>query len=300
MTIRLASAAVGLPILLAAVWVGPPWFSAFVFIVTLAATYELTRLVNLWGERRVHWAFPVVLAACFVSTGHQWGANGEFPLAEVLIFVFKGSARYVAVGLQVVILLGFCLMIRRLLLEPDRRFGIPDDSLMFAVPAYIGVPVMYALALRGPQHAMEQGVQQGFEWMLLTLLTVFATDTAAFFGGRAFGKTPLAPNISPNKTREGAVAGMCGAVAASAISANYLKIDAIIWETLILGVIIGALAQLGDLVESRMKRKAGVKDSGVLMPGHGGILDRLDSIVFTMPAVYYFVIWEVQQRGLLS
>ena len=290
MTYRLATAIVGLPILVAAVWVGPPWFSAFVFIIALAATYELTRLVNLWGER-VHWAFPILLSACFVSTGHQWAARGALPLDGLLFFLGEWE-KYVILWYHAVIIIGFLLMTRRLLIVQDKRFFIPSDSIMFAVPLYVGGPLMYGLALRG--------VEQGMEWVLLTLLTVFATDTAAFFGGRAFGKTPLAPNISPNKTREGAIAGLFAAVFASVIAATYLGIDAIMIETLVLGFIIGILAQLGDLAESRMKRKAGVKDSGVLIPGHGGILDRLDSIVFTLPAVYYFVAWEVQQNGLLS
>ena len=290
MTQRLATAIVGIPALFAAVWVGSPWFSAFLFVVALAGAYELTRLARLWGER-VHWAFPLLLTACFISTGHQWGANGVLPL-EGLLFFWEGSDKYVVLGFHAGIIISFLLMTRRLLIEQDKRFAIPTESLMFAIPLYVGGPMMYALALRG--------VEQGFEWVVFTLLVVFATDTAAFFGGRAFGKTPLAPNISPNKTREGAVAGMLGAVAASVLAASRLGIDAIIWETLLLGVIIGILAQLGDLAESRMKRKAGVKDSGALIPGHGGILDRIDSIVFTLPAVYYFVVWEVQQKGLLS
>lgn len=212
--------------------------------------------------------------------------------ADVLSFFWEGSEKYVIIATHVIMLCGYGIITKRLVIQQDPRFPIPGDSMFFAIPFYVGAPMMYALALRG--------ADQGFEWMLLTLLTVFATDTAAFFGGRRFGKTPLAPNVSPNKTREGAIIGMFAAVITCVVAATYLKIDAIMWETLILGAIIGLFAQLGDLVESRMKRKAGVKDSGFLIPGHGGILDRLDSIVFTMPAVYYFVVWVIQQKGLLS
>jgi phosphatidate cytidylyltransferase len=186
----------------------------------------------------------------------------------------------------------FALMTMRLVLSRNEERPYPAFGVVLAASVYVGGLLSYAILLRS--------VDQGREWMLLLLLVVFATDTTAFFGGRAFGKTPLAPNISPSKTREGAVAGMFGAVAASVLAANLLGIHAIMVETILLGVLVGALAQLGDLVESRLKRKAGVKDSGALVPGHGGILDRLDSIVFTLPAVYYFVIWEVQQKGLLS
>lgn len=291
MNYRLATAAVGLPILLTVVWIGPPWFSAFLFIVTIAATIELTRLARLWGDR-IHWAFPMLIALSFVLSGNQWAAEGQMSHADVLSFFWEGSEKYVIIATHVIMLCGYGIITKRLVIQQDPRFPIPGDSMFFAIPFYVGAPMMYALALRG--------ADQGFEWMLLTLLTVFATDTAAFFGGRTFGKTPLAPNVSPNKTREGAIIGMFAAVITCVVAATYLKIDAIMWETLILGAIIGLFAQLGDLVESRMKRKAGVKDSGFLIPGHGGILDRLDSIVFTMPAVYYFVVWVIQQKGLLS
>ena len=212
--------------------------------------------------------------------------------AEVLSSIWEGSEKYVIIATHAMMLYCYAMITKRLVIQQDPRFPIPADSMFFAIPFYVGAPMMYALVLRG--------ADQGFEWMLLTLLTVFATDTAAFFGGRTFGKTPLAPNVSPNKTREGAVIGMFAAVITCVVGATYLKLDAIMWQTLILGVIIGLSAQLGDLMESRMKRKAGVKDSGFLIPGHGGILDRFDSIVFTMPAVYYFVVWVIQQKGLPS
>ena len=93
---------------------------------------------------------------------------------------------------------------------------------------------------------------------------------------------------------------MLGAIAASVFSNSVLGLDAIIWEVAALGLIIGVLGQVGDLAESRLKRKAGVKDSGWLIPGHGGILDRLDSIVYVLPATHLFIIWEIQQKGLLS
>ena len=277
MTQRLATAFVGIPLLFAAVWIGPPWFSALVFIAALAAAYELSRLANLWGDK-FHWGFPVVLSALFISAVHGWTRTGDTPL-------FGNYYHFMAIP-------AFALMTMRLVLSRNEERPYPAFGVVLAASVYVGGLLSYAILLRS--------VDQGREWMLLLLLVVFATDTAAFFGGRAFGKTPLAPTISPSKTREGAVAGMFGAVVASVLAANLLGIHAIMVETILLGVLVGALAQLGDLVESRLKRKAGVKDSGALVPGHGGILDRLDSIVFTLPAVYYFVIWEVQQKGLLS
>lgn len=276
MTKRIVSASIGLPILLAAVWIGSPWFAAFVFIVALVASLELTRLANLWGDK-FHFAIPVILSALFIAGVQRWVVSGEIPLAPYYHFAAIGT---------------FALVARRLTISRNDERPYPAFGIALAVSMYAGGLLSYALLLRD--------LEQGMEWTLLVLLVVFATDTTAFFAGRAIGRTPLMPSVSPNKTREGAAAGLAGAVAVSVAAVNLLCLDAIIWEALILGMIVAALAQLGDLAESRMKRKAGVKDSGMLMPGHGGILDRIDSIVFTLPAVYYFVIWEVQQKGLLS
>ena len=276
MTNRIVSASIGLPILLAAVWIGSPWFSAFVFIVAIIAALELTRLAGLWGDK-FHFAIPVILSALFIAGVQGWVVNDEIPLTPYYHFA--------AIAV-------FALVARRLSISRNEARPYPAFGIALATSLYVGGLLSYALLLRD--------LEQGMEWTLLLLIAVFATDTTAFFIGRAIGRTPLAPSVSPNKTREGAIAGLVGAVFASVLAVNLLDIDAIIWEALILGLIIGTFAQFGDLVESSMKRKAGVKDSGILMPGHGGILDRIDSIVFTLPAVYYFVIWEVQQKGLLS
>lgn len=145
-----------------------------------------------------------------------------------------------------------------------------------------------------------RNLPQGMEWVLFLLLVTFATDTSAYFVGRAIGKRPLAPSISPSKTWEGAIGGVLGATGV-AVAANFvLGLNALLIETIILGILLGVIGQFGDLAESRLKRIASVKDSGWLIPGHGGILDRLDSIVFNILVVYYFVIWEIQQKGLLS
>ncbi len=119
----------------------------------------------------------------------------------------------------------------------------------------------------------------------------FATDTAAFFVGRSIGKRKLAPKISPSKTWEGAVGGMLGAVAAALAAKYAMGLDVSAAVAGALGVLMGVWGQIGDLSESKLKRLTGVKDSGWIIPGHGGVLDRLDSIVFNLVLVYYFVIW---------
>ena len=138
------------------------------------------------------------------------------------------------------------------------------------------------------------GYELGRNWLLLALLTTFATDTGAYLVGRAIGRHPMAPSISPNKTWEGAIGGFVGAIAATLLMGQFFNLGldpaAWNWQLPLIGATVGIAAQAGDLLESRLKRLAQVKDAGNLMPGHGGLLDRLDSLLLTIPVVYYLVI----------
>ena len=281
MNTRLASAAVGIPILLGAVWLGGAWFAGFVFIAAAIAALELARLVNLWGDK-FHPAIPLTFTMVMLISG----------LSRVLAFDAGAAGAYTTY--MDIVAVGLCPLAGWVLGSTRKvQFFDSPPIMILRISIYLGLSLYYALQIR----FLEDG---GREWTLLLLLVVFATDTAAYLVGRAIGRTPLAPRISPNKTREGAVAGLAGAVVASVLGNSLLGLGAIIWEAAALGLIIGLLGQLGDLAESRMKRKADVKDSGWLIPGHGGILDRLDSIVYVLPATHLFIIWEVQQKGLLS
>ena len=138
------------------------------------------------------------------------------------------------------------------------------------------------------------GYELGRNWLLLALLTTFATDTGAYLVGRAIGRHPMAPSISPNKTWEGAIGGFVGAIAAALLMGQFFNLGlspaAWNWQLPLIGATVGIAAQAGDLLESRLKRLSQVKDAGNLMPGHGGLLDRLDSLLLTIPVVYYLVI----------
>jgi phosphatidate cytidylyltransferase len=128
----------------------------------------------------------------------------------------------------------------------------------------------------------------GLTSLLLAFGCIWAADIGAYFVGKFFGRTSLS-HISPKKTVEGAVFGVCGSIAVAAAGSWYLNWPGWPYTGAVFGLLIGIASLLGDLTESMMKRDAGVKDSGQLIPGHGGILDRTDSYVFTAPLVYYFV-----------
>ncbi len=133
----------------------------------------------------------------------------------------------------------------------------------------------------------------GGYWMVSLFLTVWSCDTAAYFGGKGLGKHKLAPAISPGKTKEGALFGIIGALFAAVII-HYIFLPALdLFDLLVMALMVGILGQLGDLFESMLKRSAGLKDTSTIIPGHGGVLDRFDSLLFVSPWVYFYLKWFV-------
>lgn len=129
---------------------------------------------------------------------------------------------------------------------------------------------------------------EGTKYIWLIFIIAFGTDTCAYFSGNLFGKRKLSPEISPNKTIEGSIGGVLGSVILTSIYSLLVGIG-YIWEIIILTIFTSIISQMGDLIASKIKRVAGIKDYGNLIPGHGGVLDRFDSIIVTAPVVYYFV-----------
>ena len=145
---------------------------------------------------------------------------------------------------------------------------------------YLGLPIGAMISIRD---------SRGREALFLLMLTVVMSDTAQYYSGRAFGRTPLAPRISPKKTVEGAVGGFVfGALLMAVVGNWWLPAVPLPLRTL-LGVAVVALGIAGDLFESMLKRSAGVKDSSALIPGHGGVLDRIDALLFAVPAYYLYL-----------
>jgi phosphatidate cytidylyltransferase len=150
---------------------------------------------------------------------------------------------------------------------------------------YIGWLSSHLVALRG--------LDSGRNWVFLALFVTWVSDTTAFLIGRGLGRHKLAPTISPGKTWEGTIGGICGGIAVSTLffTPTPLQLPLTSGQAMLLGALTSILGQVGDLVESLLKRNLGVKDSGNLMPGHGGILDRIDSLIFAGIVVYYYAVW---------
>ena len=274
---RLITALWGIPLLIAIVWFGEPWFSIFVVLWGMLAVLEFYRLVK---TARVS---PLTY----------------FGLAWTLLFILSRNPDLLAIlenhidlDLLTPLLLTtlVTLSLFWLLARRQKEEAFSGWAWTIAGILYVGWLLGYLVSLRG--------LDDGRNWIFLALFTTFGSDTAAFFIGRAIGKHPLAPQISPAKTREGAMGGVVGAILVSLffILPTPLSLNAYLnWgQAVLLGLLVSVFGQLGDLVESLLKRNAGVKDSGGLIPGHGGVLDRMDSIVFAGIVVYYYVIWVIQ------
>jgi phosphatidate cytidylyltransferase len=265
---RILTALILAPLVLALVFLGPKWLiTIFVAAVAMLAAWEFLALTEHRGARPPRIATVVVLAALFAGN-YQW------PDETVTLF-----------GLLCIILLIYCTF-----RSPMDRMLADATSSIFAL-FYLGLTLVPLPMLREATN--------GPSLLAFLFLVVWAGDTAAMYTGRAIGKHKLAPALSPNKTWEGSIGSVLGSVAVAGIllglssylaSWNSVKLnfsDEIWWYWLVLAVAVNVAAQVGDLAESALKRSAGVKDSGTLLPGHGGVLDRIDALLLAAPALWY-------------
>jgi phosphatidate cytidylyltransferase len=259
MAARLASASLGVPLLVLAVWYGPPWITLAAALAAALGTWEFCGLAAAAGAR------PLRLPAVALSVALVAGAYRD---GDLLISILGA---------------GLLVSLAWVLARGVREGALADWALTLGGALYPGLPLALAVLMRS--------LEGGRDWLLFTLLATFAADSGAFFVGRLLGRHPLAPTISPRKTWEGAVGGLAGAVGASLALNAVLLLPFGLWQTLLVGAAIGGVAQAGDLAQSLLKRAAGVKEAGWLIPGHGGILDRLDSVVFTLVLMYHLARW---------
>ena len=291
---RLITAAVGIPALALVVWLGDPVFGVVVAAIAALAAVEVCDLVRNKSKTPSRVVAAVLSAALVLS---HFAFSALWSISEYMPLLIASA------GIAVLALILGLSPIQKIHHRngetPSPLTGegwgegekpssatiyakASNASLTLAAVLYPGALLAHAPLLRGGEH--------GLEWVVFLLVVTFSIDTGAFFVGKAIGRRPLAPTISPNKTWEGAIGGFAAAILAAIIAAWALDIDADLPLIAILGALMGVVGQAGDLFESKLKRLADVKESGRLLPGHGGVLDRLDSIVFNLALVYYFVI----------
>jgi len=269
---RVITAAVSLPLIIFAVWFGDPWFSLLIAAVALVGTSEFYHLIADSGKGCPLTYFGLLWALALVLSPHY--KNISVSNVDILPL---------AITLPIVISLVW------LLCRSPQEKAFHNWAWTIAGALYVGWMLSYWLGLRI--------LEDGRNWVYLAMFTTFANDTGAFFVGRAWGKHKLATAISPGKTWEGAIGGLLsaivGAIAISNIPVLFFPSPIKYWQVILLGFLISLFAQVGDLVESLLKRNMGVKQSGKLLPGHGGILDRFDSLIFTGVVVYYYVVFAL-------
>ena len=276
---RLIVAGIGLPLLALLIAAPEPIFSAVIEAVLAVATFELVRsaqpdrATDASGANRNDLTIPVAAAA---ATG-------------LLVALFRAEFGPAIWAFMPLVAISLGLLIRGRNPFSDSMAGWWIGSVL-----YVGILGSHFVLLRG--------LDEGQRWLIVLLATVFATDTGAYAIGRLFGSHKMAPHISPNKTWEGAAGGFVFGALAAVISIAALApgtgtaTDALVGDTDVAVVIAIALgvpvvAMLGDLVESALKRRLDVKDVSHILPGHGGFLDRLDSLLFAAPWLYWTVQW---------
>lgn len=238
------------------------------------------------------WPLLVLVAGMgligFWEYARIWAARGirvSVPIgcaATLALILWAGLAPGASGALGAILAAAALVTLSLILFQYEER-SIEEALITLGGVLYVGFLLSHLLLLRGIGDGT--GWDLGLRWVLLAFLCTWAADIFAFFVGVTFGKHRLAPKISPKKSVEGLVGGAAAALVVGALWGPVAGIGAVVGG--IMGVLIAGVAVLGDLAESALKRYGGVKDSGTLLPGHGGVLDRFDSSLFVLPFVYY-------------
>jgi len=294
---RVLTAVVLIPIVLVLVLRAPIFVLAlFAALVALLTVQELLKLSEAYGIRPFRWPTYIFVGLFFLFLAI---APGNKPLLSTAIFVYTAGF---AAALAPFVFLTIAMS------RADLSGAFPAALVSVCAFTYIALPLGFLVQVR------EQW--SGAFLLLYLLLLVWAGDIFAYFVGRSLGRHLMSPRISPKKTWEGAAASLLASLVVGMLLYNYaLPISSALlnahliereggffalqkpplWPTLVLSAAINVAAQLGDLVESLIKRGAGVKDSGALLPGHGGMLDRIDALLFAAPVLWYYAAWRVMQ-----
>ncbi|MCC7370083.1 MAG: phosphatidate cytidylyltransferase [Chloroflexi bacterium] len=268
--LRVLSAVIGVPVLLFVAIAGGWWFVVAVTAGATVAIFEMFSMLRGAGYR------PLM----------------PLGIGLTMALVLDALAHDAAI-MPAILVVGVLIGLYQMMLRPDSSGALVDWALTLAPAIYVGGTMHYFIQLRN--------LPDGLFWMLTALIGTWICDIAAFFVGRRWGKARLAPRISPGKSVEGAVGGLVGAVLGimalgpmlgGALATFGLGGPAVVGPVRLagLGLVIGVCAIVGDLMESFIKRQCGAKDSSGLIPGHGGVLDRIDSVLLAVVGAYFYVV----------
>ncbi len=272
---RVLSAIVLIPVVLVLAWLGGAWFLLLIGAFTLLGSIEFYQLMRHGGHQPL-WFVGIPVTLALVGLAHL---NAPLAWSEILI----AGTTLLALGL---------LTWRK---EPGG--ALVDWALTVAGVLYLGLPMACFVRLRawpaGPVDAATAGLlPDGLAWLLAGVLPVWACDSGAYLVGRLLGRRPFFHRISPKKTVEGAIGGLVAGVLVA--TAALVLLGQPVWLSLTVGLALTVAAIFGDLAESLIKRQVGVKDSGRLIPGHGGVLDRLDSLLFAAVVLYGYAVLVIR------
>jgi phosphatidate cytidylyltransferase len=258
---RILSSIVLIPVVLGLTYLGGPYFAVLASVAGLLAAYEFYQIVRQAGYRPFSWIGLALTAILFLDAYAPQLKVWRWAMAATVMVPMLWQ-----------------------ILQADMQGFLTGWALTLAGALYIGGLFGHIVLLRN--------LPQGLGWVLLAFAGTWSCDTIAYFAGVNLGRHGFFTRISPHKTWEGAIAGFGAGIVATAIAGHLLGL--VLWQGLALGAVLVLGVTFGDLAESLVKRQVGVKDSGALIPGHGGMLDRIDSLIFASVIVYYFILWIVR------
>jgi len=264
--LRIAASVVFIPCFIIITHTGGIYFMLLIGAVLFVGMWEFYRMMEAKGVRP--YKLIGVLSAFLLS----W-------------YVFVWNGVYADFFLTLILLVLMCLEITRK--ETETAVAHIGTTILGVI--YVGFLGSHLIMLR--EHPLRINLDYGYgaSFVFLAFVVTWAGDTGAYIVGSTIGRRPLIPRISARKTKEGSVGGLVFSVAAALVAKETFAQYLLLWQAIALGVLAGVVGQFGDLFESLIKRGADIKDTSAMIPGHGGVLDRFDSLLFTAPLIYYFI-----------
>lgn len=265
---RILTAVIGIPITIYVINYGEWLFAVAILILTLLAWHEFYIMLH---NKSINVFYGLGFLMNLLILGCAWLGNSQEMIMTLVLTILFVLMKMVVSG---------------------NKFSVVDVAFSILGIIYIGILFSHLLLLRYTDSTLYittslGTLSAGASYLWLAFIGTWANDTFAYFVGSRFGRRKLCPAISPAKTIEGSIGGMFGSMLAIIVLGLLFNLP--VNHSMVMGILVGVAAPIGDLSESAIKRFAGVKDSGKLLPGHGGILDRFDSILFTVPVIYYYM-----------